>query len=108
MANRKLFNNNMNFITLTKYMDIQKSRLLADSSNDQDTFSQLNNHSSAINVKRPAPALNQIVAERKKGGNKLLFGFTVAVLMMIMGGSIFFAINQYQQSTTPSYLLLNN
>lgn len=89
-------------------MDIQKSRLLADSSKSQDTFSQLNNHSSAINAKHPTQELNQTVAERKKGGNKFLFGFTVAVLMMIMGGSIFFAINQYQQSTTPSYLLLNN
>lgn len=89
-------------------MDIHKSRLLADSSNDQGRFSQLNNHSSAINAKRPTQDFNQIVAGRKKGGNKLLFGFTVAILTMIMGGSIFFAINQYQQSTTPSYSLLNN
>lgn len=88
-------------------MNIQKSRVLKDSSNDTSTFSQLNNPSSTINTKLPTQAPSNIVAERRKGGNKLLFGLTVTVLTMIMGGSIFFAVNQYQNSATSNYLIIN-
>ncbi|MGC1396587.1 MAG: hypothetical protein WA828_20175 [Coleofasciculaceae cyanobacterium] len=85
-------------------MNIQKSRLLEDS-NNTSTFSKLTNHS-ATNIKSSTQALKNIVAERKKGGNKLLFGFTVAVLTTIMGGSIFFAINQYQPPDTSELFIV--
>jgi len=88
-------------------MNIQKSRLLEDSNNETRTFSQLNNHSSVINQKCPSQGFKHFVSERQKGSNKLLFGLTVTALTMIMGGSIFFAVNQYQLPATPSNLSIS-
>lgn len=87
-----------------KYMNIPKSRVTEDSNH---LFNQLNNQASVKQTKYPSSGLRHFVNERRKGGNKVLFGITVATLTMIMGGSIYFAVNQYQQSTTSSHLLLN-
>lgn len=88
-------------------MNIPKSRVVEDSKHPINIFSQLNNQASVNATKHPSTGFKNFVDERRKGGNKLLFGITVAALTMIMGGSIYFAVNHYQQSTTSSHLINN-
>lgn len=88
-------------------MNIPKSRVVEDSKHPTNIFSQLNHQASVNTTKHPSTGFKNFVDERRKGGNKLLFGITVAALTMIMGGSIYFAVNHYQQSTTSSHLINN-
>jgi hypothetical protein len=88
-------------------MNIQKNRVIEDSNNGTNTFSQLNKYLSVRKTKRQDQGSNPIVSERRQGSNQLLFGITVAVLTAIMGSSILFAINQYHPPKT-SILSINN
>lgn len=88
-------------------MNIQKSGVIEDSKNETITFSKLSNQPSTINTRSSTRGLKQFVAERPQGSNKLLFGITVTVLTMIMGGSIFCAVNQYQQSNFSNPVIIN-
>lgn len=75
-------------------MNIQNSRVIKNSTNNSLTVGE---------AKRQGQRLKSIISERRQGSNKLLFWLTVTALTAIMGGSILFAINQYQLPKTSNH-----
>ncbi len=82
-------------------MNIQNSRVIENSNNVNSVST--NNSLTVGEAKRQGQRLKSIISERRQSSNKLLFWLTVTALTAIMGGSILFAINQYQLPKTSSH-----